>query len=69
MRPHLEQHFGQPIRRFYETGEITEDLMTALGLRADLNADTEEERERLLDVVSYVREAGERPPVTGWADR
>ncbi|MBA0054327.1 hypothetical protein E0L36_26790 [Streptomyces sp. AJS327] len=67
VRPYLEPKFGEPIRRFYDTGEITEGLIPALGVRStDLD---DPEAERLLDVVSYVRDAGERPPVTGWASR
>ncbi|WP_406119680.1 hypothetical protein [Streptomyces anulatus] len=65
LRPHRD---GGHISRLYATGEITGDTIQAIGTAADrLYADGQHmERDRLEDVISYVREAGERPPVTGW---
>ncbi|MFF4179702.1 hypothetical protein [Streptomyces sp. NPDC001750] len=57
-----------PISRLYATGEITYDLLTALGmLFSGLDGDGEhDEAERIGDVVAYIAAVGERPPVTGW---
>ncbi|MFD9422288.1 MULTISPECIES: hypothetical protein [unclassified Streptomyces] len=65
LRPHRD---GGHISRLYATGEITYATIPALGMLADrLHLDAQdEESDRLDDVIGYVREAGERPPVTGW---
>ncbi|MFI8201129.1 hypothetical protein ACIF6K_32175 [Streptomyces sp. NPDC085942] len=65
LRPHRD---GGPISRLYATGEITEGTVTAIGVAADmLSLDAQDgESDRLEDVIDYVREAGERPPVAGW---
>ncbi|MFI1185768.1 hypothetical protein [Streptomyces californicus] len=51
------------ISRLYATGEITEHTATAVGVAADhLDLDAQHlEAVRLLHVLDYVREVGERP--------
>ncbi|WP_228994674.1 hypothetical protein [Streptomyces sp. DH8] len=65
LRPHRD---GGLISRLYATGEITGETVQAIGTAADrlyMNGQ-DVERDRLEDVIGYVREAGERPSVTGW---
>ncbi|MFE0187700.1 hypothetical protein [Streptomyces sp. NPDC058989] len=59
---------GGPISRLYATGEIQEDLFAALD-EAAANEVNDERYKRIMDVVTYVQEAGERPPVAGWMAR
>lgn len=65
LRPHRD---GGILSRLYATGEITSETIQAIGTVADrLYLDGQDvERDRLEDVIDYVREAGERPSVTGW---
>ncbi|MEE6264927.1 hypothetical protein ACJ6WD_09630 [Streptomyces sp. VTCC 41912] len=65
LRPHRD---GGPISRLYATGEITGETIPALGVKSGEldDAGDNEAAERLSDVIRYVDEAGERPPVRGW---
>ena len=54
-----------PIGLLYATGEIHGDLMAALGWAAFDMGETEGAA-RILDVLSYARQAGYRPAVKGW---
>ncbi|MGW4249961.1 hypothetical protein [Streptomyces californicus] len=65
----LQEHRdGGAISRLYTTGKITEHTATAVGVAADhLDLDAQHlEAVRLLHVIDYVREVGERPPVANW---
>lgn len=66
-----ERQFGQPVRRFVATGEITEELPKSLAIKMSdaLLEDDDEGLERIGDLRSYVEAVGFRPPVTGWSTR
>ncbi|MFJ1657195.1 hypothetical protein [Streptomyces anthocyanicus] len=65
IRPHRD---GGPISRLYATGEITDDTVPALGLCSSELEDQgrHEEADQVDDVLAYVVEAGNRPPVDRW---
>ncbi|MFE2977452.1 hypothetical protein [Streptomyces sp. NPDC059258] len=59
---------GGVISRLYATGEIGETTFRTLGVLSSKLDDQgkHETAERIADVLRYVDEAGERPPVKGW---
>ncbi|MER5304575.1 hypothetical protein ABT039_34625 [Streptomyces lasiicapitis] len=68
LRPYQD---GGTLSALFETGEITEDTISALGV-AMQNRDQlaeDQEADTLGDVLSYVDAAGERPPVPNWPTR
>ncbi|MFG2147537.1 hypothetical protein ACGFRG_25635 [Streptomyces sp. NPDC048696] len=68
LRPYQD---GGTLSALFETGEITEDTIPALGLamqsRDQLNE--HQETDTLGDVLAYVDAVGERQPVPNWPNR
>ncbi|MEV8015673.1 hypothetical protein AB0O76_04800 [Streptomyces sp. NPDC086554] len=74
VRERLRAHQGSgPISRLFETGEIVDgaELQTALSLRMDALEDDGKhaEAESLGDVLTYVCDVMDRPPVPNWVNR
>ncbi|MFD3904107.1 hypothetical protein HXS80_16020 [Streptomyces sp. CB04723] len=72
VRERLREHQdGGVISALFETGEVGEGIETALSLRMDALEDDgrHDDAERLGDVLTYVCDVLDRPPVANWVNR